>query len=101
MQFKTPDVYVKEKSIFPPSVAEVATAVPAFVGVTERTEMKDESIINMPKRITSMVEYAAVFGGPAQEGFEIREDGIFVKENGVVKHDFKQFQVESDHGKAL
>ena len=34
--YKTPDVYVKEISIFPPSVAEVSTAIPAFIGYTEK-----------------------------------------------------------------
>ena len=89
MQLKTPDVYVKERSIFPPSVAEVATAVPAFIGVTARTEMKEESIINVAKRITSMIEFAAVFGGADEEAFNIREDGIFVKEdNGKFAHGY-------------
>ena len=31
---KTPGVYVEEVPTLPPSVAEVATAVPAFIGVT-------------------------------------------------------------------
>ena len=39
--FKTPGVYVVEKSIFPPSVAEVETAIPGFIGYTEKaTEYK-------------------------------------------------------------
>ena len=33
---KTPGVYIVEKSAFPNSVVEVATAVPAFIGYTER-----------------------------------------------------------------
>ena len=33
--YRTPDVYVEEISVFPPSVAEVETAIPAFVGYTE------------------------------------------------------------------
>ena len=34
--YKTPDVYVEEVSIFPPSVAEVEVAIPAFIGHTDR-----------------------------------------------------------------
>jgi len=34
--YRTPDVYVEEISVFPPSVAEVETAIPAFIGHTER-----------------------------------------------------------------
>ena len=33
--YKTPGVYTEEISKFPPSVAEVATAIPAFIGYTE------------------------------------------------------------------
>ena len=32
--YRTPGIYVEEKSTLPPSVAEVATAVPAFIGYT-------------------------------------------------------------------
>ena len=34
--YKTPNVYVEEISTFPPSVAEVSTAIPAFIGYTEK-----------------------------------------------------------------
>ena len=34
--YKTPGVYVEEISTLPPSVAEVSTAVPAFIGYTEQ-----------------------------------------------------------------
>ncbi|ELU02021.1 hypothetical protein CAPTEDRAFT_213720, partial [Capitella teleta] len=64
-QYKTPNVYVQEKSIFPPSVAEVATAIPAFIG---RTQFSGE-LKNIPQRITSMVEFASLFGGPSPEAF--------------------------------
>ena len=77
-QYKTPNVYVQEKSIFPPSVAEVATAIPAFIGRTEKTTYgNDNSLVNKPMRITSMVEYAKWFGGPYLESFSFStlEDG--------------------------
>ncbi|HSI41600.1 MAG TPA: phage tail sheath C-terminal domain-containing protein [Xanthobacteraceae bacterium] len=68
---KTPGVYVQEVATLPPSVAEVSTAVPAFIGRTERgTEAA---------RITSFLEYQTRFGtvprspyrvtvGPAADG---------------------------------
>ena len=34
-QMKTPGVYIVEKSAFPNSVVEAATAIPAFIGITE------------------------------------------------------------------
>lgn len=38
--FKTPGVYIQEISKFPPSVAEVETAIPAFIGYTEKAVVK-------------------------------------------------------------
>lgn len=58
MTYKTPGVYVEEISTLPPSVAEVSTAVPAFIGYTE----KGEGIV----RIRTMLEYQEEFGGPAK-----------------------------------
>jgi uncharacterized protein len=61
--YKTPGVYIEEISKFPPSVAEVETAVPAFIGYTERAERRGESLINVPTRIVSLLEYQLLFGG--------------------------------------
>lgn len=59
---KTPGVYIDEVPKFPPSVAQVETAIPAFFGYTRNTMLNGSSLINRPIRITSMVEYEAVFG---------------------------------------
>ena len=61
--YKTPGVYVEEISTLPPSVAGVATAIPAFIGYTERAQNGSESLINVPTRITSLLEYKQYFGG--------------------------------------
>jgi hypothetical protein len=66
---KTPGVYVQELSLLPPSVAPVATAIPAFIGYTEkRGEGFPE---NTPKRITSLIEYEEIFGGPYDENYTV------------------------------
>lgn len=71
-QYKTPDVYVREKSTLPPSVAEVPTAIPVFVGYTEKVEnAKQQSILLKPTKITNMAEYQTVFGGKAAESFTV------------------------------
>lgn len=61
-QMKTPGVYIVEKNAFPSSVVEVATAVPAFIGYTEKAENKGKSLLNKPWRITSMSEFHNYFG---------------------------------------
>lgn len=55
--YSVPGVYVQEVSTLPPSVAAVDTAVPAFVGYTEKGP-------DTPVRITSLLEYQQIFGGP-------------------------------------
>ena len=66
MTYRKPGVYVKEISVVPSSVAEVETAIPAFIGYTEKAEEKGEGLTNKPKRIKSLVEFEQFFGGPAR-----------------------------------
>ena len=62
---KTPGVYIVEKSAFPNSVVAAPTAVPVFIGHTEKAENGTVSLRNVPFRITSMLEYETYFGkGP-------------------------------------
>lgn len=69
--YKTPGVYIVEKSAFPNSVVEVATAVPAFIGYTEKADNKGSSLSEKPWRITSLAEYQAYFGYGPTDTFTI------------------------------
>lgn len=60
--YKTPGVFIEEISKFPPSVAQVATAIPAFIGYTEIATKSGEDLTNVPTRITSLLEYETYFG---------------------------------------
>ena len=71
--YKTPGVYIVEKSAFPNSVVEVATAVPAFIGYTEKADNKGDSLLMTPWRITSLAEYQAYFGQEPLDQFELSE----------------------------
>lgn len=80
--YRTPGVYIEEIAKFPPSVAQVETAIPAFIGYTEKAkeEQEDltETLLMVPKRIISMLEYEAHFGFPQREtalGITITEVG--------------------------
>jgi uncharacterized protein len=68
---KTPGVYIVEKNAFPNSVVEVATAVPAFVGHTQRADNKGKPLAHKPWRISSMAEYHQYFGFAPVPRFEI------------------------------
>ncbi len=70
---KTPGVYIVEKSAFPNSVVEVATAVPAFIGYTETAMNGTKSLLNTPWRITSMAEFRSYFGDAPKPKFKIDE----------------------------
>ena len=67
-RLKTPGVYVEEIPKLPPSIAQVETAIPAFIGYTEKmTDNRGQTLLNEPTRITSMLEYIRFFGGAAVE----------------------------------
>ena len=62
-EYKTPGVYVEEIPKLPPSIASVETAIPAFIGFTEKAQWKEpKDLENKPKRIKSMLEYEQYFG---------------------------------------
>lgn len=60
--YKTPGVYIEEKNAFPNSAVAVATAVPVFIGYTQKAERNGKSIKAIPTRISSMAEYVELFG---------------------------------------
>ncbi len=57
-KYATPGVYVEEKSILPPSIVQVSTAIPVFLGYASGGE------IGKPIRITSLKEFEDHFKDP-------------------------------------
>jgi len=79
---RTPGVYIQEISTLPASVAGVDTAVPAFVGYVQKADRNGEGIPMLtPVRITSFLDYEAIFGGPEPQGFDINVDDVEVDGN--------------------
>jgi phage tail sheath protein FI len=72
--FKTPGVYIVEKNAFPPSAVAVPTAVPVFIGYTEKAERKGKDLFYVPTKIASMAEYAELFGGPFRTKFVLSDN---------------------------
>jgi phage tail sheath protein FI len=100
-QMKTPGVYIVENNAFPNSVVEVATAVPAFIGYTEKADNKGKSLLNKPWRITSMSEYHNYFGfGPtplfaiSEKAAEATEEASFILAN-------KEYLLKQEEGRYL
>jgi phage tail sheath protein FI len=71
MAYKTPGVYIVEKNAFPNSVVEVETAVPAFIGHTEKADNKGLPLADTPWRITSMAQFIDYFGNAPPAKFTI------------------------------
>lgn len=65
--YATPGVYVEEISTLPPSLAEVATAIPAFIGTTSNHAGNDVVV----KEISSLREYEDVFGAAAPTNWQV------------------------------
>ncbi len=61
--YRTPGVYIEEIPKLPPSVAQVETAIPAFVGYTEKAERSGESLTGKPIRLSSLIEFVQYYGG--------------------------------------
>jgi hypothetical protein len=79
--YKTPGVYVEEISKLPASVAPVATAIPAFIGYTEKRVRNGHTLDNAtPVRITSLLDYEEIFGGAFDENLTVTLTGTSVAE---------------------
>ncbi len=84
-QYKTPGVYVEEIPKFPPSIAAVETAIPAFIGYTEKAVRNGETLVKTPVAIESIAEYEELFGGGPSQDVEVYLDNSnsYVKSSAV------------------
>ena len=81
---KTPGVYIQEISTLPASIAAVETAIPAFVGYTEKAEKDGNTtaLVNVPTRITSLLEFIEIFGGANEETFTLSISDVYDSTSG-------------------
>lgn len=81
MEYKTPGVYIEEIAKLPLSVAAVETAIPAFIGYTEKAEnLVPGDLDGIPTKIRSLLEYEERFGiGPSTNvnAVNINENNVF------------------------
>ncbi|OVE80888.1 hypothetical protein BVY04_04660 [bacterium M21] len=82
--YKTPGVYVNEISAFPPSVAAVPTAIPAFLGFTEIAKDLPRNgaspTVRKTTKISSLLEYEATFGC----GAEVKDVSVTFNEDNSI-----------------
>ena len=67
----TPGVYIEEKSSFGSSVVPVQTAIPAFIGYTEKANRGSKDLTNQPTKISSLGQFEQFFGGAPDTKFNI------------------------------
>ena len=68
LKLSTPGVYVQEISTLPPSVAEVETAIPAFIGYTEKADrFAAGDLKKVANKVNNLSEFVQFYGGPAME----------------------------------
>jgi len=86
LKLSTPGVYVQEIPALPPSVAEVETAIPAFIGYTEKADRFAPGDLKLiPTKISGFGDYQLFFGGPAVETND--SVSIAIKDYGGNKYD--------------
>jgi len=95
----TPGVYIEEKSSFGSSVVPVQTAIPAFIGYTQKATRGAKDLKNQPTKISSLGQYEELFGGapPTKFNIEVADDSItgfnlsFVENTKFLMHNALRF----------
>ena len=92
--YTTPGVYVEEIPKLPPSIAQVETAIPAFIGYTQTAlDNQGTALTLKPTRITSLLEYESMFGAAQPEEnmritYDETQDGAGNTTAETIKIDF-------------
>ena len=88
---RTPGVFIKELTAFPPSVVGIQTAVPVFIGYTEKADISGKPVPLTPVRITSLADYEEVFGGEFDPIYTLTPVTVLAEQEAQ-QFDFKVFQ---------
>jgi phage tail sheath protein FI len=86
LKLSTPGVFVQEIASLPPSIAEVETAIPAFIGYTEKAEKVSPGDLKMiANKINNLEEYIQFYGKASVEAV----DSIYItlKSKGSSQYD--------------
>ncbi len=98
--YKTPGVYIEEISKFPPSVAEVETAIPVFIGYTQQAVKNGSSLANIPTKISSLMEYESYFGvgfSPQQVKVVLDQNNNYALKSISIDVDKRFYMYDSVH----
>lgn len=66
--YRTPEVFIEEISKYTPSIRQPESAIPVFIGATEKAcDAAGNSLFNIPVRVSSAMEFEFLFGNPAPQ----------------------------------
>lgn len=92
MNQSNPDISISEPAAFPTSIVGVQTAVPAFIGYTEKAELNGKPAFLQPINIGSLEDYEAVFGDGGKPEYRI----VPISQPALsAEADFKVFDADS------
>jgi phage tail sheath protein FI len=83
---KTPGVYIVEKDSSANAIVQVSTAVPAYIGFTDKAEINGKPFHMKPVHIASLSEFEIYFGGPPHPVFTIKQGQTTNKNDTVSIH---------------
>lgn len=72
--YKPPGIFIEEIAKRLPTVEQVETAIPVFIGYTEKNDVNGTA-----KRITSLLEYEGYFGKGVNEAIAIDIDEVYTQ----------------------
>jgi uncharacterized protein len=87
----TPGVYLTEINAFPNSVVGVQTAIPAFIGYTEKATQGGKTEFFKPIAISSIADFESIFGGDFKPVYNIVQVSpeSFVTDAGTMSWGFQ------------
>jgi len=96
----TPGVYIKEISKTLPSISGVETAIPVFIGFTDKTKVEsNHSLVNVPTSLKSLREFEEIFGRAQIPEIEVNVQQTRLKESGKIIETKVRFPDEADKAK--
>src|SRR5688572_11111694 len=93
--YKTPGEYVEEISASPPTIIATETAIPAFIGYTQKAQkLEIGDLAFAPTRIESIAEYEKYFGTRVSETINIAITDELIKTGTTVTAVARKIEVK-------
>lgn len=94
--YKTPGEYIEEISKLALSIAAVETAIPAFIGYTQKAQkLQVGDLLDTPTRITSLSEYEHYFGAKVYETIVVSIDDELTKTGDTILLDARRIATKT------